>query len=218
MNRMHERLRAAAAVSVAAVLAAACGASPGSRGRPAASPAASHSHARGTGEAATAARDRYRARCTPSQLRLTAGPGVSEATQQHTVILVLRNVSARGCTLQGYPAITLTAGNGKNLSFTYRRQGDQMLTSEPPAPVPLPPGAAAYVALNKNACIAFSRAVARQIRLTPPDARQPLTITLPDGRLDYCGPGDPGHTIDVIPVQPTRADVYAQALHAPGAH
>ncbi len=206
MNRIHGRLCAAAAVSVAAaVLAAGCGASADARDTPPASPAARHSPR--TTQAAAAAQ--YGARCMPSQLRLILGPLVSEATQQHTVMLVLRNISARGCTMLGYPAITLTGAHGKALPFTYRQRGDQMLTSEPPASVPLHPGAAAYVALNKNACVAFSRAAARQIRLTPPDARQPLTITLPDGRLDYCGPGDPGHTIDVIPVQPTRADVYA---------
>jgi hypothetical protein len=145
----------------------------------------------------------------PSQLRLTAGPLVSEMTEQHTVILVLRNISARGCTLRGYPVTTLTAGNGKSLPFTYRRQGDQMLTSSPPAPVPLAPGGAAYLAFNKNACVGFSRAAARQARVTLPGTQQSLTITLTTRQPEYCGPADPGHTIDIIPIQRTLAAVYA---------
>ncbi len=61
----------------------------------------------------------------PSQLRLAAGPRISERTQQHTLILLLRNTSARGCTMQGYPRIALTGAHTKALPFTYRQRGDQ---------------------------------------------------------------------------------------------
>jgi hypothetical protein len=85
-----------------------------------------------------------------------------------------------------------------------------MLTSAPPAPVPLPPGAAAYLAFNKNVCVGPSIDAARQARVTPPGTHQSLTITLTTREPDYCGSRDPGDTIDVIPVQRTLAAVYAR--------
>jgi Protein of unknown function (DUF4232) len=96
-------------------------------------------------------------RCLPSQLRLTVGPRVSEATEQNTLLLMLTNVSAAGCDLQGYPGIALFGSNNALLPFTYRRGGDQMLTSAPPMLVPLRPGASAYLGINKPTCIAYER-------------------------------------------------------------
>jgi hypothetical protein len=210
MDRTRSRLCAAAAASMAALLAAACAAPASAPGKPS-DAAASRSRATRPGLVGAAARRQYRADCVPSQLQLAAGPLVSERTRQHTLILLLRNTSARGCTMQGYPRITLTGAHAKTLPFSYRRRGDQMLTSNPPAPVPLPPGATAYLAINKNACVTFTTATASQVQVTPPGTRHPLAITLPSDRMDYCAPRDPGHTIDVIPVQRTQAGVYAQS-------
>jgi hypothetical protein len=209
-RRTRHWLLAAAAVpittvQITTVLAAGCAATGASPARHVASAAvAAEDSARGGRPAGTS-----RARCAPSQLRLAIGPRASEATEQHTLILLLRNISAHGCTLEGYPAITLTSGSGAVLPFAYHHRGDQMLTGDPPAPVRLAPGATAYAGLNKNACVTFSSASARRIQLTPPGSSQSLSVTLPPyPSLDYCGPADPGHAVDVIPVQPRMSDVF----------
>lgn len=142
--------------------------------------------------------------CLASQLRLSVGPHLSEATQQNALLLRLTNVSSAGCALRGYPGVALSASTGGPLRFTYRRGGDQMLTSAPPARVWLRPGATAYLGINKQTCIARQTVLARRIRLVPPADRQPVAALLAEyPELGYCGPGDPGNTIDISPVEPT---------------
>ncbi len=64
-------------------------------------------------------------------------------------------------------------------------------------------------ALNKNACVTFAPASARRIQLTPPGSTRSLSIALPQyPSPEYCGPADPGHAVDVIPVQPRLTDVF----------
>jgi hypothetical protein len=152
----------------------------------------------------------YGAVCQPSQLRLTAGPRVSEATQQHTLLLVFSNISATECDLRGYPGIALTNRTGALLAFTYRQRGDQMLTSRGPSRVNLRPGGVAYSAINKTTCVAFAARVAVRAEVTPPGDRAPLVLRLPAYPvLGYCGARDPGHIVDVAPVEPASTDVLA---------
>src|ERR1700733_14152973 len=47
------------------------------------------------------------ARCAPAQLRLIRQGLVSEATEQATWLIGLRNTATAGCGLDGYPAIAL---------------------------------------------------------------------------------------------------------------
>jgi hypothetical protein len=160
--------------------------------------------------AALSAPDHDGPACRPSQLQLTAGPRISEATEQHTLLLMFRNISATTCYMRGYPGIGLADSAGRRLSFTYRRGGDQMLTSAIPAPVRLPPGGFAYSALNQNSCVSFTQTAAAGTEVTPPGQHEPLILTLPHyPLLDYCGVGDPGHTIDIAPVEPTSQAVLA---------
>ena len=150
--------------------------------------------------------------CRLSQLQLAAGPRISEATEQNTLVLVFRNVSATACDMRGYPRIALADGSGRRLSFVYRQGGDQMLTSAPPGLVRLPPGGYAYSALNKNSCVSFAQSGAAQAEVTTPGQHEPLVLTLPHYPiLGYCGPRDPGHTIDLAPVEPTSEGVLAAA-------
>jgi uncharacterized protein DUF4232 len=147
-------------------------------------------------------------RCVPSQVRLAAGPAVSERTQQSTLLVEIRNISATGCGLRGYPGIVLAGRGGARLPFRYRRGGDQMLTGRAPALVPLSPGAVAYLAINKNHCVTFTRRIASRLEVTLPGDRQPVSLRLARYPiLDYCGRNDPGHTIDVTPVEPAAAQV-----------
>lgn len=152
----------------------------------------------------------YGVRCTSSQLWVTASR-VSEATQQETRLLTFRNVSTTGCDMRGYPEIVLSARNGNVLPFRYRRGGDQMITSKPPALVSVPPGGTTYAAINKNSCVARELKTAAGISVVLPiDHRRMFKITLaPDPVLGYCGPGDPGHDVDISPIEPTAAAVSA---------
>ena len=88
-------------------------------------------------------------------------------TQQNTLALALRNISGTGCYLRGYPGIALADSQGARLAFTYRRRGDQMLTSRPPSLVQLPPGSVAYLAINKNTCVAHVSLTAASIQVIP---------------------------------------------------
>jgi Protein of unknown function (DUF4232) len=186
------------AAAVAAILAAGCGTSPPEESRPSAS-------------LATSSVSRQDAlRCRSSQLQLTAGSRISEATQQNTLLLVFRNVSATGCDMRGYPGIALFDSKGDGLALQYRQHGDQMLTGTPPTLVRLPPSGVAYSAINQNTCVAFERRIAVRVEVIPPDDRKDLALKLPPYPiLGYCGPGDPGHVIDIAPVEPTAAAVLA---------
>lgn len=146
--------------------------------------------------------------CSASQLRLGIGPEVSEATQQNTLVLVIHNTSAQPCDLDGYPRAILWSGRTAALPFGYHRGGDQMLTDAYPSIVTLPGHGGAYVALNKNTCEAGQRRAAAAISLTPPGEDGALILRLNRYPiLGYCAPGQPGHTIDVSPVEPTFRDV-----------
>jgi hypothetical protein len=91
------------------------------------------------------------------------------------------------------------------LPFRYRDRGDQMLTSAKPHQVVLVPGGRAFFAINKNACIGRSTAIARSL------AAWPLgQLTVPLRRtLDYCGRHDRGHLVDVSPFEKTLLAVLA---------
>ncbi len=192
---------AVVAVIAAAPLAAGCGTS-----APAAQPAIS---APATSAPATSASATH-PYCRGGQLRVGLGPLVSEATQQNTVILDFRNASAVTCDLRGYPGIALSDRVGAVLPFGYHDGGDQMLTSRAPTLVVLAPGAVAYAGVNKNTCVMYASRSAVGGEVTPPGGSQPLAFELPHYRiLGYCRAGDPGHVVDVTPVEPTMRDVLA---------
>lgn len=191
-------LLAVLATAIAAALIAACGAT---------APATTVSSASKTSPSASA---QDKPACRSTQLQLSAGASVSEATQQHTLLLVFRNISATACVMRGYPSIALADDTGHRLGFSYARHGDQMLTSTPPGPVTLPPGGFAYSAVNKNSCVGSASLSAASADVTPPGQREPLVLKLGHYPiLDYCVASDPGHTIDIAPIEPTSSDVLA---------
>jgi hypothetical protein len=149
-------------------------------------------------------------RCTPAQLQLIRQPPVPEATQQLTWLIGLRNTAATGCGVDGYPAIALVDGRGIRLRYRFRAGGDQMLTSAAPAPVWLRPGGTAYFGISKNACTARDTDLATVIRVIPPGARSALTLRAPSQRImDYCGRDAVGSAVDISPVEPDIAAVFA---------
>jgi Protein of unknown function (DUF4232) len=148
--------------------------------------------------------------CQSRQLRVALGPLVSEATEQNTVILEFRNISATTCDLRGYPSIMLSDSSGAALPFAYHQGGDQMLTSKPPTLDVLRPGAIAYTAFNKNSCVMYALRSAVGGEVTLPGSSQAFAFDLRHYRiLDYCPAGDPGHVVDISPVEPTRRAVMA---------
>ena len=142
--------------------------------------------------------------CTVGQLRLTS-ERVSEATQQESRLLELQNVSHATCDLDGYPGVTLRTADGKRLAFAVRNSGDQMVTSARPRRVELQPGDAAWVLINQVVCVYQQQsAPARSVRLQTPGSPQALAADI--GRLPIiaeCRPHDPGHVLQVSPVEPT---------------
>jgi Protein of unknown function (DUF4232) len=149
-------------------------------------------------------------RCTPAQLQLVRQGLVAEAAQQLTWVIGLRNTAAAGCGLDGYPGIVLLDSRGIRLPYGFRAGGDQMLTSAAPAPVWLRPGGTAYFGMNKNACIVRDIDLATVIRVISPGARSALTLPAPSQRImDYCGHGVAGSVVDISPVEPDIAAVFA---------
>ena len=84
--------------------------------------------------------------CVSAQLRLEQGPLVSEASQQHTLIMEFCNTAGTACTLRGYPQIQLIDARGARLALTYQHRQDQIITGKPPILVTQPPGGVAYAA------------------------------------------------------------------------
>ena len=164
----------------------------------AASPHVAHAH--GSAAAGTSA-------CRPAQLRLHNGRPVAERTQQETAIFVVRNSSAARCELDGYPVVSLVTAHGRVLPFRYRDHGDQMLTSAKPRPVVLASGGGAYFGINKNACVGRSTGTARYLAMFPLGQLQQRLRTYPV--LGYCGGSDPGHVVDVSPIEMTVRAVLA---------
>ena len=79
-----------------------------------------------------------------------------------------------------------------------------------PALVVLRPGAVAYAAFNQNSCVVYAPSSAVGGEVVPPGSSQPLAFDLQHNRiLDYCPAGDPGHVVDISPVEPVSRDVLA---------
>lgn len=149
----------------------------------------------------------YGVGCQPADLRLAQGPRLSQATSQETLILTLTNISEAGCDLQGYPGLSLLDRAGLALPFAFRRGGTQMLTTSAPVLVPLAPGRTAYLGITKWACVGHWHGVARTFRVIPPSDYQPLSLTTRYPVVGYCPPGDPGHIVNVTPVEPSLRSV-----------
>ena len=106
-------------------------------------------------------------RCRISQLVVSLGPYVSEATEQHTLALRLVNRGKHACTLYAYPRVTLYDAHGL-IPFRIGHGGDQMIPLRPPKPVGLEPGREAFLLLNKNTCVNGSLRGATMIKISTP--------------------------------------------------
>lgn len=146
----------------------------------------------------------YAVGCKVNQLKLDLGQRVSEPTGQHTLALELTNVSASGCHLSGYPGVALLDSTARNIPFDYAESGDQVVTAKPPGNVDLAPRGIAYVTINKYRCDVGDITRSAGLRLTPPGSSSFVEVVIPsDLDFAYCGPGDPGSTVHISPVEPS---------------
>ena len=149
--------------------------------------------------------------CLTSELRLSAGPDVSEATEQRTFVIRLTNRGQTTCFLRGYPTIRLVDGHGNPMRFQITRSGDQMVTSRRPSRVDVRSNGSAFVALNKNSCPDGGSGLARIAYLSLPANPRTMKLWLPLLDWSFCGGGrlDPLSTFHMSPFEPTFADTMA---------
>ena len=145
--------------------------------------------------------------CAPKALRLSVVQ-VSEATQQESRDLRLKNASSNSCHLVGYPTLSLISTDGRRLRVRYVHTGDQMVTNARPHIVDIAPAHHAWVRINQTVCAGRPQgSPASTVRLAPPGSTTFLAAaTGRDPLLDYCGPHDAGSTMHVSPVEPTELD------------
>jgi hypothetical protein len=145
----------------------------------------------------------FTSRCSTGQLTVgLQGGGFSEPTGQHTVPLVINNISTNGCFLFGYPQVAFIDGAGHTIPFQYQTTGDQVVTAAAPRHVDLVPHGLAYVTLNKYRCDLGDVMETSRVRLTPPGESASLDVAITD--MPYCGPGDPGSVVHVSPIAATQ--------------
>jgi hypothetical protein len=60
--------------------------------------------------------------------------------------------------------------------------------------------------INKYRCDLGDKATSATLRLIPPDDTESMTVNV-QGLMDlsFCGPGDPGSTLEISPVEPTAS-------------
>ena len=148
--------------------------------------------------------------CRSEDLALHFGAFASPKTGQHPLPLVLVNLGSAPCHLDGYPRVALLDARGQVLPFVYRHGGDQMVTSNPPHVVNLPPGGAAYILTNKYRCDLGDKAAAVSVQVTPPANASSMSMSVEGvSDLAFCGAGDPGSTLAISPVEPDDRATFA---------
>lgn len=155
--------------------------------------------------------------CTSADLRARDGPSVSEATGQHTLDITLQNVSRSTCVLEGHPAVRMLDSHGRRLAFHYTHRGDQMTTGATARPVYLPPGADAWVRLNKYRCDIAATDYAATVVLGLPRGGGAIVFVLPaSSRDDYFSDcrETASSTVAVSPFEPVSL-LLGQPLPSP---
>ena len=224
---MGRRLRLGVCLLSAAVLLVGCQSRPGSpptsaeQTAPSSPVAASTPNPDVTAPLATAVAGAPRAistahgRCGPTSVEVTASANPSGATGQHGVLISIHNIGREPCSLLGYPVLQLLDGRYLALPFAYVHKGGQAATSAKPRPVALPVNGTAYLGFGKYRCDLAGSTAAASLRITLPNdgTRLPITVDLRGdvgNGTAYCGPKDPGDTINVSPVVETEQAVSPQ--------
>ncbi|MFJ6836779.1 DUF4232 domain-containing protein [Streptomyces sp. NPDC091209] len=140
----------------------------------------------GTGSASVSASSGSAAagsgRCHTSELRASVGRNDPGAGQENFPI-VLTNKSGRTCTVRGYPGAAFVDASGKQLGPDPRR------SSGTPTTVVLAPGHSAWSGLSFSSpeISGAHTATPASLIVTPPDERDPLTVTWVGGKVPVSG-------------------------------
>jgi Protein of unknown function (DUF4232) len=153
-------------------------------------------------------------RCEADSLRLELGPArLVPKTEDSPLLLALHNIGGLSCTLKGYPRIRLVGATGTVYPFAYRNAGDQEVTRGLPRAVLVRPDATVWALINKVSCVLTDRGrVAAIVRVAPPGSATFLRVSIAasGAYLDYCAAPDPGHRVDVSPIEEDVADTSAR--------
>lgn len=146
--------------------------------------------------------------CRAASLTWRPGGWVSPATGEHAEFFGLVNRGKLACSVRGYPIAVLYDGAGHVLPFRYGAGGGPYLTRAKPSPVPLKPGARAYVVIAKYRCDLGELSGARSIRLRLRLAGGAVVSRrLAVSGESYCvgGRHDPGQLVTISPLEPNLA-------------
>jgi hypothetical protein len=224
---MGRRLRLGVCLVSAAVLLAGCQSHPGSPASPAEQTATTSPAGTSTPNpdvtaplatgvtGAPRAVSRAHGRCGPTSVEVMANANPSGATGQHGVMISIHNIGPEPCSLLGYPLLQLLDERHLALPFTYVHKGGQAVTSAKPRPVALPLNGTANLGVGKYRGDLAGSTAAASLRITLPNdgTRLPITVDLRGdvgNGIAYCGPKDPGDTINVSPVVETEQAVSPQ--------
>ena len=142
--------------------------------------------------------------CSPTRLRLAAGPDISPTTGMNPWTIRITNTGAR-CVLDGYPTIRFADPSGASIPLRVTRSGDQMVTARRARPVTVTHGGSAWVVLNKYRCDLGGRTAVRVLVVRLQGAGRIGAMPIDDAGWSYCGLGDPGSTVHVSPFEPRLA-------------
>jgi hypothetical protein len=150
--------------------------------------------------------------CAQSKLAITAAPVPNGAGGESGILLDIKNDGPGTCTVDGYPDLVFQDAHGKTVAFTIVHGGSQIVTPALPATVAIPMSGHAYVAFGKYRCDQGDQTLPTAVSVRLPGREYPLLVDLTGTRdLAFCGPGDPGSSVAVSPVEPDQASTTSYA-------
>lgn len=124
-----------------------------------------------------------RTTCVPAALKAEVVSGRSHPPFA-TWNVSITNLADTACVVQGFPTVTMVQ-NGYRMSFSFLRKSGALIAAPSAAGVELSPGAAAFLVLEKDACLATESIIVNQAEITFPGSA-PLVAGVP-GRFGLCG-------------------------------
>jgi hypothetical protein len=142
--------------------------------------------------------------CTAQELDLSSPRFISPMAGEHADWFAVTNISARNCTVEGYPTVYLYAGT-RLLPVSIARGSGPYVTHARPRPVALAPGSSAYFIVAKYRCdvqtVAAASSFAILIPGIPGEWRRDAVGPSDSQVLQYCQ--GPGNVVAVSPLGPS---------------
>jgi Protein of unknown function (DUF4232) len=151
--------------------------------------------------------------CVGDSLAFAEGDRLSPETGEHPFSITVTNRGAVDCWLSGYPQIRLIDASGQPLPMDYL-DGGGYVTDTPPPVVLLRPGREGAFVFAKYRCDLGGEQPATHVTVALPGSSTFSPVTVPDGEQvsEYCGPNDPGDSVDISPFEP---DIDSAVFHEP---